>query len=94
MFAIGDKIWPGVSKLVEECGELVTEFGKLMGSRGDQHHWSGNLVERIENEMGDVLAAVDFVLEHCWLLSKEQVQTRREKKLAIFRQWHMEDPES
>ena len=41
MFAIGDKKWPGISKLVEEAGEVTQVAGKLMGSGGDILHWDG-----------------------------------------------------
>lgn len=30
MFSIGSKRWPGISKLIEECGEVLQIAGKLM----------------------------------------------------------------
>ena len=38
MFKIEDKRWPGVSKVLEEIGELGEELGKLMGSNGKTKH--------------------------------------------------------
>lgn len=93
MFAIGDKRWPGISKLVEEIGELGQVLGKLMGSRGRIIHWSGNLMDKLYEEMGDVYAALDFVVEKC-NLSRVHIERQRAMKLEKFRRWHKEDPET
>lgn len=92
MFAIGDKKWPGVSKLVEEIGELGQVLGKLMGSRGETDHWSGNLLDMLYDEMGDVLGAIHFVAEYC-KLDWERIEKRATMKLMKFRRRHLEDPE-
>lgn len=87
MFALGDKIWPGVSKAVEELAELGVVFGKLMGSRGKVEHWSGNLWEMMHDEMGDVLAAVYFVARRNGL-DLERIRLRAKQKLAQYKKWH------
>lgn len=93
MFAIGDKKWPGLSKLVEECGEVVQVIGKLMGSRGNDLHWNvPSLKAALEDEVADLLAACDYVMEKCWL-NIEHITTRRQRKLETYRTWHKEDPE-
>lgn len=86
-FAIGDQSWPGISKLVEEMGELNQIIGKLMGTRGEFNHWSGDLEPMLYDEMGDVLAAIQFVTRHC-LLDAERIAKRAAKKLDIFEKWH------
>lgn len=64
MFAIGDQDWPGISKLIEECGEVVQVCGKLMGTRGEHEHWDGSdLKVRLEEEIADLIAAVEFVCD-------------------------------
>ena len=64
MFGFGTKEWPGVAKLNEECGEVVQVIGKLMATGGRIEHWEGSsLDERLAEEMADVLAAVNFVME-------------------------------
>lgn len=89
-FSIGGKKWPGISKLTEECGEVLQVCGKLIGARGEIHHWDGtNLRDRLTEEMGDVLAAVEFVAETNGL-EWQTIQARRAKKLALFRTWHGE----
>lgn len=88
MFAIGDKEWPGISKLVEECGEALQVCGKLMGTGGEEKHWDGsNLHQRLEDELADLQAAIMFVREvNC--LDSDRHDQRVAKKLARFRAWH------
>jgi hypothetical protein len=80
MFAFSDKDWPGIAKMVEECGELqevlplvilakslgsMTQTqGKLLMIQGGTDHWSGDLRKAMVEEMADVLAAIAFVGEH------------------------------
>jgi NTP pyrophosphatase (non-canonical NTP hydrolase) len=91
MFAIGDKVWPGISKLTEECGEVIQVCGKLMGSRGSVKHWDGtNLRSRLQDELGDLLAAIDFVTAHCELDERGIIE-RRVKKRDLFNKWHADE---
>lgn len=93
MFAIGDKKWPGISKLVEEAGEVMQVAGKLMGSGGDILHWDGtNLKERLEEEIADLLAACNFVVSYC-KLDIPRIQARQSAKTALFLDWHNENKE-
>lgn len=86
MFAFSDKEWPGIAKLIEECGELsevlaptllLSAIGKLMQTQGKlvmiqggTDHWSGDLRKAMVEEIADVEAAIDFVKAHC-LKNKE-----------------------
>lgn len=93
MFAIGDGKWPGISKLAEEAGEVLQVIGKLMGARGKVNHWDGsNLDQRLHDELADLLAAVDLVVE-LNSLDRDEIEHRRRRKLELFRRWHSEgDP--
>lgn len=52
-FAIGDAVLPGVSKVVEEAGELLQVVGKLMAVHGSPEGWDGtDLRERFVLESG------------------------------------------
>jgi tRNA U34 5-carboxymethylaminomethyl modifying GTPase MnmE/TrmE len=89
MFAFSDKDWPGIAKMVEECGELTEVLplvilltatgrltqsqGKLMMIQGGTDHWSGDLRKAMIEEMADVKAAIEFVAEHN--LSKRERKT-------------------
>ena len=87
MFAIGDKQWAGLSKLVEEAGVVTQVAGKLMGTRGETAHWDGsNLRERLVEELGDLQAAMLFVIRQNGIDLKA-VEERTAKKLALFEIW-------
>lgn len=87
-FAIGAKHWPGISKLIEEAGEVTQVAGKLLGTYGDAAHWDGtDLRARLVLELGDLLAAIDFVIEANGL-ERVHVEARRSEKFSQFCAWH------
>lgn len=87
-FSIGQNLWPGIAKLAEECGELVQIIGKLIATGGRTDHWSGlDLRKELEDEMADVLAAINFVDRHNDLHS-EHIAGRAHAKVILFEQWH------
>lgn len=89
-FSIGSKIWPGISKLVEECGEVTQVAGKLFGTGGRIDHWDGtNLRERLEDELADVQAAIEFVACHNDL-DASRIGRRVDEKITLFNKWHEE----
>lgn len=86
-FGKGNK-WPGIAKLIEEAGELIQVCGKLMGSRGHEDHWDGtNLRERLHEEIGDVLAACEFIIARCGL-DRGKIRERIAHKLGRYNSWH------
>lgn len=88
-FAIGSRTWPGLSKLIEELGEVAQVAGKLIATGGEPGHWDGtNLRTRLEDELADLEAAIAFVLEHNDL-DADRVAERRAAKLRQFRDWHL-----
>jgi NTP pyrophosphatase (non-canonical NTP hydrolase) len=87
-FAIGSKTWPGISKLVEELGEVAQVAGKLIATGGRPAHWDGtNLRVRLEDELADLEAAIAFVIQRNGL-DADRIAERREAKLRLFREWH------
>jgi len=91
-FAIGSPVWPGLSKLAEEAGEVLQIVGKLMGTGGERAHWDGSdLRERLTEEISDLLAACDFVTSANGL-DRAAVDERRANKLALFYVWHGRPP--
>lgn len=91
-FSIGSRRWAGLSKLAEESGEVVQVVGKLLGTGGDPAHWDGSdLRVRLQEELGDLLAAIDYVLRvNRHDLSLLAVTVRRAEKLETFLRWHRE----
>lgn len=87
-FAVGSEHWPGISKLLEEMGEVVQVLGKLMATRGLVDHWDGtNLRTRLCEEMADLSAAVKFVIE---VNNLGDLSDREQQKLTLYRKWHAE----
>lgn len=88
-FSIGQNIWPGVSKLIEECGEVLQVAGKLIATGGRTDHWSGHdLGADLEEELGDLLAAITFVIQHNPQLGSLAIADRTEEKTELFEAWH------
>lgn len=89
-YAIGSAHWPGLSKLVEELGELGQVLGKIVATNGEADHWDGtNLHRRVEAEIADVLAAIRFTTEK-WDLDIESIFAMADNKYATFLLWHGE----
>ena len=86
-FSIGGKLWPGLSKLIEEAGEVMQVGGKLIGSEGDPAHWSGDLNAMLIEELGDLRAAIAFFMEANGI-DRASVALRQREKLALFWEWH------
>jgi len=91
-FSIGNDVWPGISKLIEECGEVMQVAGKLIGSHGDPAHFDGsnlgsNLKARLESELGDLMAAITFVSDKCGL-DADVIVRRTNEKRDLFLKWH------
>lgn len=89
-FSIGSDTWPGISKLIEECGEVVQIAGKLIATGGRTDHWSGlDLGCELETEIGDLLGAIDFVRQHNGhLIRNHVIEARRDEKRQLFDDWH------
>lgn len=88
-FSIGSNVWPGVSKLVEEIGELGQVLGKLIATHGDPAHWDGtDLRTRLIEEMGDVVGAINFVaLANLTIDERIAIGDRSLAKRKLFDQW-------
>jgi NTP pyrophosphatase (non-canonical NTP hydrolase) len=94
IFGMGSDIWPGLGKLIEECGEVVQIAGKLIETGGSVVHWEGPpLDDRLADELGDLLAAIYFVIDHCLQHKIDHIDKRRMAKYNQFVEWRKEgDP--
>lgn len=87
-YSIGSNHWTGLSKLIEEAGEVSQVAGKILGTGGEAEHWDGtNLRTRLEEELADLAAAIAFVA-HRNKLDADAMQKRRDMKFAKFVEWH------
>lgn len=84
----------GLNKLMEECGELVQIAAKKAAYMHTDEHpdGAGSMVERLEDEIADVMAASLFV-SIIMGLDWARIQKRRDKKVEQFAVWN-EDPNS
>lgn len=100
-FSLGQVDWAGLAKLSEECAEVCQVIAKLVATGGEVNHWSGdNLARRLEEEMGDVQAALNFVQQHNRMprpgrhwVSESAISIRARSKLALFNEWHGKIPQ-
>ncbi len=87
-YSIGSDLWPGLSRLAEEAGEVIQVVGKLIGSHGENGHWDGSdLRDLMWTELADLQAAISFVIDKNdldWAMINE----RRESKRARYERWH------
>jgi hypothetical protein len=89
-FSIGSRVWPGLSKLLEEMGELQQVAGKLIAIRGNTDHWDGtDLRERFIEEMADVKAALEFFQGKNFSHADDRrIADRAREKFNTFVEWH------
>lgn len=90
-YSIGSDVWPGLSKLIEEAGEVIQVGGKLMQRAGSTDHWSGDLRQMAVDEIGDLYAALDFFVDKNPTLSRWEIAKRRFEKQVLFQAWHKEN---
>ena len=79
----------GLAKLLEECGELSQAAAKKLAYFHTNEHpdGAGALDIRMQDEIADVIAACLFVADK-FNLDVEAISDRRDRKLALFDQWH------
>lgn len=78
----------GLAKLIEECGELTQIAGKKLAYFHTDVHpdGAGSLARRLEDEIGDVIAACTFV-EKAFGLSTSRIIDRTVAKRKVFESW-------
>lgn len=90
-YCIGSDEWNGLSKLIEELGELQQVCGKLIGSEGNTVHWSGDLKEKFIEELGDVYGSMDFFVEKNFSDQEIiKISNQSTMKYTRFNQWNQE----
>lgn len=77
----------GLTKLMEECGELVQVAAKKAAFIDAETHPDGfNLNARLEEEIADVLAASSFVTAK-FGLDHDRIVDRAMMKLGRYSEW-------
>lgn len=89
-YHFGSEVLPGLSKIIEEAGELLQVAGKILAVGALKRHYDGtHLKERLEDEIADIQAAILFFGAYNQL-NKERMGKRVKEKLELFEQWHRE----
>ena len=91
-FAFGGTVWPGLAKFQEESCEVGQVLAKLIQTGGDPEHWSGNMVEKLVEEMPDLLASyyVFFMLNPVLHSRADEMTERARMKVRKFLEWHFD----
>lgn len=81
------KKWHGLRKAAEECAELVVELMKLSTFPNGKHpSRRRSLVISTEEELADVLAAVDYFIDRN-KLDRAKIERRKALKYKKFSGW-------
>jgi hypothetical protein len=82
--------WPGLSRLIEEAGEVLQVAGKIIGTGGAATAYDGLLLRvALVAELGDLLAAINYVVS-ANSLDPVAVNSRRDRKRTMYGRWHKE----
>jgi hypothetical protein len=85
MFALGDREYPGLAKLVEEAGELVQAVSRLLTAGDlDEGHLASLRLAYL-HELADVTAALDFLASHRTVAERSQISARFVDQLGGLR---------
>jgi NTP pyrophosphatase (non-canonical NTP hydrolase) len=93
-FQFSDPYWPGLAKLMEECGEVVQVIGKIVGTGGTMEFRDGQHIsrDRLVEEMADLRAALDFVADRALsVYEREAMRQRRNAKRELFELWRRQE---
>lgn len=79
----------GLTKLTEELGELTAIASKKMAYFNTDVHPDSDILmsTRKMEEMGDVLAAIEFVVMQFSELDMITIQVRKIMKLELYEKW-------
>lgn len=80
----------GLVKLLEECGEASQVAAKLIAYPDTPHPDGTNLRVRLQEEMSDVMAAMNAVAD-LHGLDIESMRARTKRKYELFIKWSTEE---
>ena len=78
----------GLTKLIEECGELSQIAAKKIAYPDTDVHpdGGGSLIGRLEDEVADVMASIAFVAEK-FGLDEARMFARGDAKRKLYQEW-------
>lgn len=91
-YGFTDPNWPGLGKVMEECGELTQVCAKIIGADGQTiYPWTGrDYGKDLVEELGDVMAIVNWFVARCPNVDTEAVLRRCQEKMEKYDKWAKE----
>ena len=85
---MSDKIFEALGILQEECAEVIVEVSKCRRFGIDSLHYKSGIKhsKMLENEIGDVLALVDILLDQN-VIDKDRLNVAIQLKKDKLKQW-------
>lgn len=86
--SIGSFTLPGLTKVGEECGELIQVLAKISAIGKISRYWDGTRLDiKLIEEIGDLEATLDYIKYHNGL-DREAIKARKKLKNKKFARWH------
>ena len=86
--------WPGLAKVLEEMQELGIELSKIVMLDGGTKHWKGDVRPLMIDELADVLASVNWFVEHNLTNAEQcQMEIRQAVKMGKYDRWYQDGDE-
>lgn len=79
--------WPGLKKVIEECGETIVEGAKILVFPNGKHPArKRNLQYSLEDELADVLGSINYLIDRNGL-DRKRIEKRAKNKYRKFAGW-------
>jgi hypothetical protein len=80
-YLIGSDTWPGLSQLTADAADVLSVIGTIMGD--DAHEDMASLRAGLQDQLGDLRAAIDYVIGKN-ALDWNAVNSRRDRKRSLY----------
>jgi hypothetical protein len=84
-YGIGSDTWPGLSQLAADAAQIARRAGAIIGD--DTHEDTAGLRASLQEELGDLRAAIDYVIGKN-ALDWDAVNRRRDRKRSLYERAH------
>ena len=90
-YGIGSDTWPGLSKLAADAAQVAKVACTIIGTGNDTDQDAAVQREALQEELGDLRAAIDYVIGKN-ALDWGAVNKRRDRKRSLYERGIDEDP--
>ena len=82
-YGIGSDTWPGLSRLAADAAQVARAASSIIGTGNDTHQDAAVQRERLQEQLGDLRAAIDYVIGKN-ALDWTAVNRRRDRKRSQY----------